>query len=490
MNYSRSNVFSVLLIIASFLILNYDNFANASASTGDTITFGYSNSTQTILNSSPISSPILSSNDRQAMINATMNVPGIQAWSNHWHYVTTDFIGTYNTTVSWQYAIVRLQLLPSDNAVSHCDFGWEASAKVDLGSKKVLSAVYPTRNGSYACNFASGHINHHDETDFISSIIPPVYAAPSPPFYQGYSIEEQTDASSGTWWGNRVNMVPPYYNQNIFTDMNPSSLVEQLLNADWNQANGFAQGGWVIINYDTTTGIPPNTEDLVYVDESTYFNDGIHNTNLSVQSGYTETVENLCDTTTSKQQIIILYSYNNQIFNHDTNVHCTTHQSTSVDNNSVFFENYSQGPSPNWAKDLSSVYAAGAKEYDSSLGQHAWISSNNIDAHAQDTNPGISDTGSLVLTGSLSGSGTAVWSNLSLMPPYAGPCYLPAGGTLSVSCTLTSNTSVSGDLTIANGAVLIIPSNVILSMPFKTNKLTINSGGTVLVEPGGTITTQ
>jgi hypothetical protein len=454
---------------------------------------GYSNST---IISPPgvdqmlsIHQPMLSDMEKQQMIDEVMNIPGIKTWSDNWKFVTMDFLGTYGPINSWQYAVIHLQLLPSDDAISHCDFGWEAYAKVDLATKKIVSAVYPTKDGNYECKFAGGVRASNIKPVSNWYALPSAYATTYPP-YQSYAIVGQYDVTTSNWYGNKADLVPPYYNLNIFSDMNPNSLIEQLLNANWNQANGFTQAGWVILNFNTPIGISANTEDLVYVDESTYFNDNLHNTGINVLSGYNETVTITCNTSTSKQQITVQYSYNNQMFHHDTTVPCSTYQSSDYGNNSVFLENYNDGPSANWSKDIvvNPITATNAKEYDSSQLMYSWSGYVRFDSHAQYVNPAIDDYASLVVTGGLSSGGTATWSNLNFMAPYAQPCGPYTGWSVSVSCIIANNpTTLSGDTTIKNGAVLVVPSINVLTVPFTSNKLNIEPSGTLLVEPHGIV---
>jgi hypothetical protein len=133
--------------VGKHLIFGYSN---------STVSSGSSNSTHLPIPSKLASSPILSSTEKQAIIDAAMNVTGIKAWSNHWQYISMDFLGNgTNGNVTWHYAVVRLILPSNVNASFYCPNGWGAGAKVDLVTKQVVQAYYPTMK-DHDCNIVSG----------------------------------------------------------------------------------------------------------------------------------------------------------------------------------------------------------------------------------------------------------------------------------------------------------------------------------------------
>jgi hypothetical protein len=470
----------VLLVIGSFIISSHNNplNTNASASTPNATRTNQTNSTtQNLLsNSTRLNPPTLSDTDKQALINTAMNVTGIKSWSNQWQYATMDFLGnSINGNVTWNYTVVRL-LLPSNvNTPFYCKHGWEAGAKIDLITKQVVYAYYPTIY-QHDCNTIEG--------------------ASSPPD-PSFAVATQNDVATTHWYGNKAQLVVPNYSSSIFTDMNSTSVIEQILNDMWNQqckwngpqpvpAGCFTQAGWVITNYNCSfCNLTANTEDLIYIDQSVFGSYTDINTLLTVTSGNSETAKIACSTITSNQTIYI--NFTNQVFTHTTKIPCSTYQSPSdTTANSVFLENWNDEPSVNWSKDIqSSIVANNAYEFDSSGIAHSWLSSSNVDIN---NGANVLDSGSLVLTGNLTGSG-ATWSSLNLMPTFALGCSPPTSGSwfISSSCVLNATKSAPSDVIVQSGKVLIIPSPYTLTIPFTTNKLSISKGGTVLVEPGGKI---
>ena len=67
-------------------------------------------------------------------------------------------------------------------------------------------------------------------------------------------------------------------------------------------------------------------------------------------------------------------------------------------------------------------------------------------------------------------------------PPVSGPWTVPS------SCKMTVDATVTGNVIVPNGVVLIIPSGVTFDVDFETKNLTVQAGGGVLIESGGTIT--
>ena len=114
-------------------------------------------------------SPSLSDPEKQAIVNAALSVPGLQEWSNQWQYVNMDFIGsTNNGVVVWKYAVVNLELPTINNAPFYCQYGWSAAIKVDLQTKLVVEAYYPTLK-NHDCNLIVGGPIRTNNNDSSSS---------------------------------------------------------------------------------------------------------------------------------------------------------------------------------------------------------------------------------------------------------------------------------------------------------------------------------
>lgn len=433
-------------------------------------------------------SPVLLDSDKQEIINASLKVQGLKSWSNQWQYFYTDYIGTINSTVTWNYAVVHLKLSTDNNAPFNCQYGWSAAIKVDLLTKQVVEAHYPTVQ-NHDCNLiVGGKVQTTDDQSFVLS--PFISSAAAATIVHGFSTATENDITSGSWYGDVAQLGVPSYNSNIFTDMN--QYIEQFENADWNFACGnpqhadcFTQGGWIITSITSTCGpcnINANTEDLVYVDQSYWGDYRTVNTLLIIVPGQPETTTISC----GLSNYTISITHATHVFNHITNVPCTAYQTSDKYNNSVFFENAYVGPSSNWSKDvLSPVYANSAGKFDSIQGLHPLSSSSNVD-----NTDSFVNSGSLVLTGSIASSNTATWSFLNRHPTSSQDCPLtplPNPWTITSSCTLKTTSSEAGNIAIQSGSVLTIPSNVILHINLAANKITLNSGSAILIESNGII---
>lgn len=87
----------------------------------------------------------LSDDDKQAIINEALNVTGIKAWSDQWQFANMDFSGqNENGTTHWSYAIVMLKLPLDAKSPYPCDIGWFARVQINLDTRQVVNAWYPT----------------------------------------------------------------------------------------------------------------------------------------------------------------------------------------------------------------------------------------------------------------------------------------------------------------------------------------------------------
>jgi len=95
----------------------------------------------------------------------------------------------------------------------------------------------------------------------------------------------------------------------------------------------------------------------------------------------------------------------------------------------------------------------------------------------------VSISGDTITVGS---SGSAY---VFFIPP---PCIIETAADvdtiISSNCTVTSSTTAGGSITVNSGAVMTIPSGVILDINFATKNLTVQAGGGVLIQAGGKIT--
>ena len=90
---------------------------------------------------------VLSDDEKQKLVDEALNVTGIQEWSNQWQFVTMDFSGkNENGSTHWTYAIVMLKLPPDAKSPYPCDTGWIARVQINLDTKQVENAWYPTLN--------------------------------------------------------------------------------------------------------------------------------------------------------------------------------------------------------------------------------------------------------------------------------------------------------------------------------------------------------
>ncbi len=88
---------------------------------------------------------VISDDEKQKLVDESLNITGIQAWSNQWQFSTMDFSGISNKTgTDWKYVFVMLHLSPDAKTPYSCDTGWNARIEIDLDTKKIVNAWYPT----------------------------------------------------------------------------------------------------------------------------------------------------------------------------------------------------------------------------------------------------------------------------------------------------------------------------------------------------------
>lgn len=347
----------------------------------------------------PPADPTLSDTDKKDIANAVLNVPGVKEWSNQWQVAGMGYLGTKSgDSVTWNDAIVVLRLPNSAPTPVSCNVGWTAWAKVDLSTKQVLEATYPTLSS-----------NQCDANELGTSHLNGKKLANDPP---GFSIGTQNDVNGTNWYGNYAVIETPSYSSTIFQDIYPT-LIAQIDNALWNTSlcsgGCFTQAGWEIIDTACSScGISANSTDIVYVDQSSTGTKQGYNTGISWSSGTTETTQISCPSGSSDYKIHI--SYGASTFNWTTKVPCGTAQlqSDTIDN-SVFFENHYTGSTSNWSGDVTgSVLGTSAEEYDNTNTAYYWSTSHNVDQDCSSN-----DYQSTVMTGSLASDQNAYWTYLS-----------------------------------------------------------------------------
>jgi hypothetical protein len=343
--------------------------------------------------------PTLSVTDTQAIKNSALSVSELKNWSNSWHYAGIAFLGTKDPTVHWTYAIVTLKA-PSTSTPFACDTDWSAWIKVDLATKKVVSADYPSMK-LHICKGATG----------------------SPGTHAGYSIATQNDVGGATsYYGNYAEIPTPSFSSSIYDHLD-KAYVEQFLNAEWTSgttgcstSSGFCleQAGWSITAYPGCSGcgISANSTHVTYVDESVNNDEYIRDTGLTWVNG--QSLDSSIACASSNYDITI--TYGSQLFSEVTNIPCTSPQNKDVYNNSVFFENTDKQTSSNWSSYITgTVSATNAFEYDSLGNSYQWSTSNNKDVSTCTSPPTITAS-SVITSGHLYSGGTAIWGSLSSQP--------------------------------------------------------------------------
>ena len=347
----------------------------------------------------PPADPTLSDTDKKDIANAVLNISGVRAWSDQWQVAGMGYLGTKSgNSVTWNDAIVVLRLPANASAPVSCNVGWTAWAKVDLSTKQVLEATYPTRSS-----------NQCDANELGMSSMNGKKSPTDPP---GFSIGTQNDVNGTNWYGNYAVIETPSYSGTIYNHI--TGLIAQILNDWWDTtlcSGGpcFTQAGWEITPFACTAcGISANSTDVVYVDQSSTGTQQGYNTGISWSSGTTEQAQISCPSGSTYYKIHI--SYGTSTFNWTTKVPCGTaqKQSDTLDN-SVFFENHNTGSSSNWSGDVTgSVLGTSAEEYDNTNTAYYWSTSNNVDL---DCSSNLYQ--STVMTGSLASDQNAYWTYLS-----------------------------------------------------------------------------
>lgn len=263
--------------------------------------------------------------------------------------------------------------------------------------------MYPTTQSHSCHGFSMAH-THKNGSD------PPTFA-----------IASDDDVVSTQYRGNSAVLTTPSYNTSIFNSMNDG--ISYLLNAEWLQnctgpdTHCFLQGGWLMTTPSHSVGgLPANSVDIVFVDESVTGTEDAYNTNIGYTGGGTLAVGINC--LAGGSTVTISMQFGTSTFNDNSNVLCGVSETTNQYSNSVFFENHNTSPytangSTGWAQYVTgTVEATSATEYNS-LGQgFNWSSSTNWQKDCLSIDPPVSSN-SVINSGNLQNGGTAVWGGLT-----------------------------------------------------------------------------
>jgi hypothetical protein len=355
--------------------------------------------------------PALTNSEKQQLINIAMNQPGVKAWSDQWQFSTIDFKGEKTGTgVNWQDAIVFLRLPASSSIPFQCEQGWIAEVEIDMISYKVVNSVYPT-------------VQSHECHGF--SLTSPGSKGPA------YAIASDNDVETGTFYGDSGVMTTPSYNSSIFGAMDQG--ISFLLNTEWTQTctgpdpNCFLQAGWLMTTPSHSVGgLPANSADVVFVDESVTGTLDAYNTNIAYSGGGTLAIGINC--LAGGSTVTISMQYGTATFNDNSHVNCTSTNPLDSNqyDNSVFFENQNTKPaggSTGWAQYITGITeATNAQEDTLTSIAGSWLSSSNTDVWQSVINGICTDesAGSTVIQigTTLQGGGTAQWTSLNSILPY------------------------------------------------------------------------
>lgn len=356
-------------------------------------------------NVSPV--PVLSTSEKQSIINMALTIPGLQNWSHDWQYVTNGFLGNnkLQSDFQWQYAIVVLKA-PSSSAPVSCSEDWWARIVIDMNTMKVLRATYPTME-SHPCvsqQFLVGGSH-------------------------GWSTATQNDVNTTAhhYFGNYAELTTPSYTASTIYQHLNKAFVGFLLNAFFTPSSSsycssidcLEQAGWTINACGEVFCLPVNSTDIIFVDQSTYGDASGHLTSLDWINGYTSTLDAEIDCAYTSPDYGIVTDNGTNMDTETTKIPCTTHQNststdTNMNQNSVYFENADSDSTQSWSSDITStVSATSAQEHNGSATATLsnWGHSHNVDFDCN-----FHPSASKVITGSLAGGTTATWSSLNKQP--------------------------------------------------------------------------
>lgn len=350
--------------------------------------------------------PDMTQEQKDSVINKALSYQGVKEWSsNGWEYVNMGFFGKTTPELKWETAIVHLKLPHGKGSpLVQCGYGWGATIGINLETNEVEYAYYPKKS-SHQCEGPTAMIDF-DKTaenpmpEFIPTAEATNHVTP------GFLIARQNDVTAGNIEGSWANLNTPSFNTQIYNDMN--QFIAFLVNQKWNNIDPtWVKSAWAISTVAGCSGcgFGANESFLAYADTSTHGNNFLRKVpGFTWSGGTTEVAQTLCDGSGTKYKMQITYGEN--AWQQATDVNCGTPQSSDVNNNSVFFENWNTGSSSNWANDITgTVKASLAKEMDSNNTIKDWSTSQNREVSCT----GVASTTSGI-SGSLANAGTATWS--------------------------------------------------------------------------------
>ena len=78
------------------------------------------------------------------MTRICLNVLGLKDFSDEWEVISIGYAGSYDPLPAYNVAIVYLTLPPEAEAPAFCKLGFAATVTIDLDTREVIEAYYPT----------------------------------------------------------------------------------------------------------------------------------------------------------------------------------------------------------------------------------------------------------------------------------------------------------------------------------------------------------
>lgn len=366
---------------------------------------------QTIDNPLKIPDYVMTTEQKDTIMKAAMNYPGLQNLSKTgWKFVTMDYYGTLVPKLEYTSVVLHFSLPSEVKTHLNCD-KLGATIEVDLRTYKIKDAYVPDEKVDCNGSIELGKSVYGQQVD-IPTFIPTAAAVTSS---NGLLIAMQNDVSTPTY-GGWVHLTTPNINTSIYGHMN--QFVAHLFNQNFGGSN-FLQLGWLSTRVAgcPSCNIQANSTMSVYVDQNAYGTTEAHKIQSTDGITYTQNssdyVQILCDG--SGPNYKMQATVNNHFFVRTTGIACGTGTINDPANNSVFFENKNSGSSPTWGADITTpITASGAKEYDTTSSFKNWSSSTNI-FQSCGVNAQFGPAGSN-MTGSLAAAGSTTWSILPKTP--------------------------------------------------------------------------
>lgn len=88
--------------------------------------------------------PPLPNENEGELARIALNLPGLRDWSDEWRVVSIGYRGSVEPNPAYNVAIVYLLLAPEAEAPAFCKGGFAANVQIDLDTREVIDAYYPT----------------------------------------------------------------------------------------------------------------------------------------------------------------------------------------------------------------------------------------------------------------------------------------------------------------------------------------------------------